>query len=58
MNAKILNKILANRNQKHIKNIITHDQVMLCPRDAGMVQHIKTHRCNLPYKQTKRRRST
>ena len=49
MTAKILNKILANQIQEHIKTTVKK------PRDVGMIHYMETHQLNPLHKQTQRK---
>ena len=53
INAKVVNKILANWIQQHIERLILNGQVVFS-KDASTDQHSQTNQCDIPYEQNER----
>jgi hypothetical protein len=51
IDVNILNKIMANQIQQHIKKNHSPQANRLHPRNAGAIKHTQTNKCNIPHKQ-------
>ena len=49
IDAKIINKILANRIKKHIKKLIHHDHVWFISGNARILKYIQINQYDAPY---------